>query len=209
MKARLPWQAARYLGLTLLLGLSGCGWLQPCGEKNEAFDVFFGSDRYSTATYALKLGEAADIRSTITPESCRNDISFAVVGGSLPPGLKLDSGNLQGTPTLEGEYRFSLMIKKVEGYSSSFAVSSNPVVIRVGQNLVNTAGKCGRDVEVFDLFFGGSKGTSFLADLRVGQSVDLQSKVVPESCRQAMTFSVLGGVLPDGLSLSEGNIKGK
>ena len=55
---------------------------------------------------ALKPNEAADIRSTITPESCRNDMVFAVVGGSLPPGLKLDSGNLRGTPTLEGEYRF-------------------------------------------------------------------------------------------------------
>lgn len=203
MMLRLSTRTSLMVGCLLL---SACGWLEPCANKDQAFDLFFGTDRYSTAIYNLALGEPIELRSSITPEACRADMSIAAVGGMLPPGLSIQEGNIRGTPVQEGEWRFALSISKVDGFTQRFAVTSNPIQIRVGKPL--SAAKCGNDNEWFDVFLGPTKAQAYEITAKLGQNLSLVSTVIPSACRQAMHFTVIGGNLPPGLKLESGNLEG-
>ncbi|MBS0452782.1 MAG: putative Ig domain-containing protein [Proteobacteria bacterium] len=57
----------------------------------------------------LQLGEERTVRPTMTPERCRGSVHLSVRGGSLPPGMSLNAdGDVSGTPSAEGTYRFRL-----------------------------------------------------------------------------------------------------
>ncbi|HSV52207.1 MAG TPA: putative Ig domain-containing protein [Burkholderiaceae bacterium] len=110
-----------------LLGGCGGGSDDPCGEKMQFFAIAFAAEKHS-----LKLGKPATIASTVTPESCRGDMSFAVRSGALPPGMTIENGNVTGTPTQSGEFNFQIYISGVEGYQtggfSSFTAPRSGIV---------------------------------------------------------------------------------
>lgn len=64
---------------------------------------------FEPRTLGLQLGEERTVRPTVTPERCRGSVHLSVRGGSLPPGMSLNAdGQVSGTPSAEGTYRFRL-----------------------------------------------------------------------------------------------------
>jgi Putative Ig domain len=110
---------AIYTALAMMLASCGGGGGSsnaPCGSASQAFGISFDSP------YSLKVGVPATIRSSVTPESCRGDMTFALYNfslsgsGSLPSGMSLSSGNIVGTPTTPGTFRFAVAITNVKNY---------------------------------------------------------------------------------------------
>ena len=106
------------LAISTAIALVACGGGSEhiCGEKSQSFGVAFDSQ-----TFNIKLGQAAELKSIVTPESCRFDITFSQKGG-LPTGMTLVNGNVVGTPTAAGTYQFQVLIDAISGYQpvSSF-----------------------------------------------------------------------------------------
>jgi hypothetical protein len=126
----------KQLGSTslLTLGLVSCGdggFFGGCGRENELFQIWFGSNPYTTFTGTLKKGSPYEIKATVSPESCRGEMNFSVTG-TLPPGMKLDQGNVVGTPSTTGSYTFQVAIVSVDGYKTlSGTPKSNGVILNV------------------------------------------------------------------------------
>lgn len=102
------------LGALATITLASCGGGGEgdlCGEKSQTFAVNFDAKAYT-----LKVGQAASVHSSVTPESCRSDISFSVENGSLPPGMSIANGDIVGTPTTAGTYKFQIYIVGIHGY---------------------------------------------------------------------------------------------
>lgn len=106
--------------LVACLALVSCGGSgdDPCGEKQQLFGIEF-----SVKTHALKVGQAVTIKSTVTPESCRGSAKFVVKSGALPDGMALVNGDVAGTPTKAGTFKFQLAIESVDGYHDFFFLS--------------------------------------------------------------------------------------
>lgn len=62
---------------------------------------------------------------------------------------------------------------------------------------------CGAKTQVFGINFENSaySGT-------VGEELKIETKLVPETCRVDMTFSIKTGELPPGMGIVEGNVFG-
>ncbi len=103
--------------IAVAIALTACGGGDnPCGSKSQAFSVGF-----DLRAFDIKIGVPVEIKSTTSPESCRQDITYSVKNGSLPPGMSLINGNVVGTPTLAGTFQFQVFIDAISGYE---AVSS-------------------------------------------------------------------------------------
>jgi hypothetical protein len=109
--------------------------------------------------------------------------AWKVVGGSLPPGLKLGSGGtISGTPTAAGTYSFDVVV------SSNGSTSPPQTVTMVS-----------RTMEI---------ATSSLPDAPVGASYSQTLKA--RGGAGTLAWSVGGGSLPPGLTLSpSGTISGR
>jgi hypothetical protein len=98
--------------LLVIASLSACGGGDNlCGEKSQLFAIDF-----ETKLVSLPTGKTASLQSTVTPESCRSDMTFSVRDGALPTGMSLSNGNVAGIPTTVGTYKFQISITAVEGY---------------------------------------------------------------------------------------------
>ena len=62
---------------------------------------------------------------------------------------------------------------------------------------------CGAKSQVFGINF---EKTAYSG--KVGEELKIETKLIPETCRADMTFSVKTGDLPPGMSIVEGNIFG-
>ena len=106
------------LAISTAIALVACGGgsEHTCGEKSQSFGVAFEAQSFN-----IKLGQATELKSTVTPESCRFDITFSQKG-TLPTGMTLVNGNVVGTPTAAGTYQFQVLIDAISGYQpvSSF-----------------------------------------------------------------------------------------
>lgn len=119
-------QGAPLLAVSLLMVglLSACGGggEELCAASNQSFSIDFEKSQYSLVT-----GTESTITSTIFPESCRADMTVGLRAGSIPPGMNVVNGNLQGSPSEGGEFKLQLTITGVRGYlSQSFAPSVAP-----------------------------------------------------------------------------------
>ncbi len=116
------------MAAVLFSALTGCGGGdEPCGEKSQTFSLSFPQSLAS-----LHVGVPATVSSEFKPESCRGDASFALRSGALPPGMTLTNGNVSGTPTAMGEYKFQLSVDGVHGYQFLLAtLVSNTVTVKV------------------------------------------------------------------------------
>ena len=112
-------------------------------------------------------------------------VSFSIVGGSLPPGLFLVMSNeatlgFGGSPTMAGDFPV-----RIRATTSIAATSEKDFVIHV---------------------FGISDGSG-LPDAVLGQAYSHQLSYA--GTLRAVVFSIIGGVLPDGLTMStDGYISG-
>jgi hypothetical protein len=104
--------------------------------------------------------------------------SFAVVSGTLPPGLQLPSGSyvLSGTPTTAGTYSFTVQV--TDATTAAAKVSYTLVVNPAALTIVTTS------------LPGGAVGTAYNQTLQSSGGTG------------AITWSVSAGALPGGLSLS-------
>lgn len=107
--------------IILLTSCAGSGI--PCAGDNGSVGISFNS------SYTLKVNFPATITSTISPENCRNDMTFGLynfglTASRLPDGMSIVAGNIKGTPTQIGIYRFSISINSVENYQSYSAVAA-------------------------------------------------------------------------------------
>lgn len=107
---------------SMLLSACGGGSEELCGANNQTFSIDF-----EESSYEELVGEATTISSKIFPESCRSVMTVDVRTGSLPPGMNIVNGNLEGEPSEAGEFKVQLSITAVQGYQSqSFAPSVAP-----------------------------------------------------------------------------------
>jgi hypothetical protein len=120
--------------LGLVACTSGCGdggFFGGCGRDNEVFQIWFGSNPYVVATGTAKRGVASEFKATVSPESCRGEMNFGVTG-TLPPGMRIDQGNVVGTPSTAGTYTFQVLIVSVDGYKTlTDTPRSNGVILTV------------------------------------------------------------------------------
>ena len=74
------------LAISTAIALFACGGgsEHTCGEKSQSFGVAF-----ETQSFNIKLGQATELKSTVTPESCRFDISFSEKGGLPSTAMSL------------------------------------------------------------------------------------------------------------------------
>ena len=109
------------LAISTAIALVACGGgsEHTCGEKSQSFGVAF-----ETQSFNIKLGQATELKSTVTPESCRFDISFSEKGG-LPTGMTLVNGNVVGTPAAAGRYQFQIFIDAISGYQPVISVTGS------------------------------------------------------------------------------------
>ena len=97
--ARIWFRALSVLTVFMLAGsLSGCP-SSDCHGSAPSIDPFEIEDN-------LTVGEAFELQFT---SAFGDDAVWVVSDGELPPGLSLDEfGLLSGTPSLEGEYSFTI-----------------------------------------------------------------------------------------------------
>jgi hypothetical protein len=112
----------QFLGIASIAALTACGGGDSaCGEKSQSFGIEF-----APRAYAFKVGTESTITATITPESCRGDMTIGVASGAIPPGMSLVRGNVTGKPTTSGTYTFQASISAVNGYQAFGGSLLNP-----------------------------------------------------------------------------------
>ncbi len=108
--------------------------------------------------------------------------TFAIIDGTLPPGLTLDSltGEVSGTPTLAGAFEFT---------------------VQVSDDFGSTVGTCDITITVTDLPASGIGCGSPPAG-QVGVAYDHTFPVTDIPSGATVAYSITGGALPPGLTLN-------
>jgi len=118
----------------------------------------------------------------LTTRGGKATLVWSLAGGSLPPGVALSSaGALSGKPTTVGSYPVTFNVKDALGQvaTKSFVITVTPMTIT----------------------------TSALPDAKKGQYY--ASKLAASGGKATLAWSIVGGALPTGLTLSAaGNISG-
>lgn len=115
------WLAAGVVSAGLMTACGG-GGDELCAANSQSFSIDF-----EESTYVLAAGSESTVTSKVFPESCRADMTVGVRTGTIPAGMAIVNGNLQGTPSEGGEFTVQLTITGVKGYQSqSFAPSVAP-----------------------------------------------------------------------------------
>lgn len=110
--------------------------------------------------------------------------TYSVVTGSLPPGLSVSNGKISGTPTKAGSYTFTLKVTDKNGKTDT--ATCTIIILTSPVNL--NCGACDDDYI--------NAGVAYSANLSVSGGTG------------PYTYSVVGGSLPNGLTVSNGKISG-
>jgi hypothetical protein len=120
--------------ITSLLAACGGGDSNSlCGDKS-----IYPSISFSQMIYTVSVNKPAEIIASVSPQSCRTSMDYAIDDGSssgtasgnfsglLPPGMMFGNGIVTGTPTKVGKYTFRLYIKAVKNYEPYPSIFSYP-----------------------------------------------------------------------------------
>jgi large repetitive protein len=125
-------------------------------------------------------------------------------GSSLPPGLSISSnGQISGTPTQAGKYRFWLQVHDLGPSEGGPAWCTNPKnAEREFQMTINSALR----LVTNSIPQNASVGVPYSTTLQAALVTDAsnQTPIAPET----LAWSVVGGALPPGLALANGVISG-
>ncbi len=117
---------------------------------------------------------------TISASGDFTPFSFALAGGSLPPGLSLDpEGNLSGTPAVYGAYSFTVAATDSERRTAEATVS---LTVQASDTITIT--------------------TTALPTGEVGVAYSVQLEATGGT-GSGLAWALLSGELPDGLSLGD------
>ncbi|MCU1237169.1 MAG: Ig family protein, partial [Candidatus Solibacter sp.] len=134
---------------------------------------------------ACKSGKAilgAPYSNTLSVTGASGSVTFSIVGGALPTGLRLNTttGAISGTPTVSGTYTFTSQVKDSLGRTDTdictITVAAVPLDIQCGSCSVGN----------------GTVGSPYSATFQVTGGV------------AGYTFSLTAGSLPAGLTLNAG-----
>ena len=119
---------------------------------------------------------------TLGPAGVTQPVTYALAGGTLPPGLSLNptTGHISGTPTAAGSYDFSLVASNAAGDSAPLAQTVVIAAMAVAPTLTGTAP-------------GGTVGQPYAG---------FTPTLGPAGVTQPVTYALAGGTLPPGLSLN-------
>lgn len=156
---------------------------EPC--NNAVGDNYICPPASTGASYAI------DIKLKEPWDGCT---SINVSSGGLPPGLSMDTeGRVRGTPTTAGSYSFYATVTwSNEGGCISQAPSDRKFTINVGVGVAPTP--------VQRLFVS----TSSLPDAGINQAYT--APALTASGGSVSSWSVVEGVLPDGLALASSGV---
>ncbi len=116
---------------------------------------------------------------TLTASPAGGNYSFTHQSGTLPPGLTFDNGTLSGTPTVAGDYTFTI---RVTGFSGD-CFNLIPFTVNIACPTITLSSLPGGTASVFysQPITGSPAGGNY-------------------------SFAVTGGTLPDGLSLDSSGL---
>ncbi|MBR1813808.1 MAG: glycoside hydrolase family 3 C-terminal domain-containing protein [Lachnospiraceae bacterium] len=144
-----------------------------------------GYDLTTFTGKSVTAGQAEEFRDDFGGVLDSDKVSYSV-NGTLPAGLTLDAktGTISGTPTVAGEYDFSLTMKADNWVSAST------------NNHLSISSAFSVDTD--------------LTDLKVGKTVDgyIESDVVRAEDYDSLTYSVVKGALPKGVVLDGDHLTG-
>jgi PKD repeat protein len=185
-------------GLTLSAGGVLSGTPTAAGTSNFVVTATDADNCSGTRNYSITISAAPCPTITLSPASLPGatagspysqtisasggtpPYSFALSSGALPPGLTLAaSGALTGTPTTSGTFNFTVSATDAAGCIGSR-----------GYAIIVSPPPCPTITLAPPTLPGGTVGTAY------SQSVSASGGAAP------YTFSVVGGTLPAGLSLS-------
>lgn len=112
--------SAILLFLTAVLVSCGGGDDKPCASNVSGalpVGIYFKGLNINNTGVTFKVNEPAALNTDVVPAECRGSMTFAVKSGSIPPGMRLEDGNVIGVPSASGQYRLQLMITEIKGYS--------------------------------------------------------------------------------------------
>jgi hypothetical protein len=112
------------LAIATMVAMAACGGGSDsaCGEKSQSFGITFEAKSFN-----IKLGEPAELKSILTPESCRADMSFSEKG-ELPTGMTFVNGNIVGTPKAAGTFQFEVFVNGINGYQPIISLTGLPAI---------------------------------------------------------------------------------
>ena len=156
------------------------------GQDSEVFIMTVENVKPSFKTESLP-SASVDVRYSVPVEiSGSKPVTWTVSGGTLPPGLTLGTdGKISGIPSEAGEYHFTLTAENAGGTSAKdFVILSRRVKPVINANNL-----------VYDT-------------VDVDSSISYSMQVYAQGSKP-ITWSISGGNLPDGLTLSaDGSING-
>ncbi|GLQ86469.1 putative Ig domain-containing protein [Dyella flagellata] len=123
---------------------------------------------------------------TVTATGGTSPYTYAVTSGTLPSGLTLNAntGAVSGTPTVYGNYSFTITATDSSGGTGPYSGSANyTLAVTASTPIITTASVA-----------NGTVGVSY------SQTISASSGNAP------YTFSISAGSLPSGLSISSGGV---
>ena len=143
------------------------------GEQPPQTALSIITTRVSTGTVSISYNFTFTASGT-------GSLTWSVIGGSLPPGLKLTSGGtLTGTPTQAGDFSFRVQVRSSSGQT---AAEKFMLTIRLNTSVT-------RPVITTTSLTGGTVSVSYSEQLTATGSTPI-------------TWRIVGGALPAGLSLT-------
>ena len=158
------------------------------GDNSQSFTVNVVANMLSIST-ASPLPDAVNGTAYSQPFTATGGTapySFGVTNGALPAGMALNNGKLEGTPTADGTYTFTVTVTD----------SAGPTATTASKEFKLTVGAAPLSIATASPLPNATNGVTY------SQLFTATGGTAPYS------FAVTGGALPAGLALNNGKLEG-